>query len=325
MSLRSLRKAPLLLVAILGLSVMAVVSRVGAAEDTIELLPHWKKGEKLRYEVVKSRQKIQGDKVTAKTSARTDLEIEVLDAGRDGFVLAWTWGETRFDDPAQARNPVLSKLANLAKGTRIVLELDSRARIQGVRNWKELKASSTKFLDTLVDELKAAGIDPATVAKLRTQVASTFATKEQIEQFGTREAQLLFMALGRELKGDKPVEFEDKLPNPFGGESFPSHARFALKGVDRKRGVATVSWTQALVPEDARRIMEKTLKEMGSRLGKPAPGGDIFKSLTIEDTAEFTIELSSGWVQAFTHKRKTKMDGTSGEDAITVTRVKNQK
>src|SRR5207247_977646 len=112
----------------------------------------WKKGEKLRFEMVKSRQKVEGAKVTLKVTTRTDLEIEVLSASKDAFLVAWTFGETTFDDPSQAKKPLVQKMTNLLKGYRIVLELDSQAAIKGVQNWRELKEASTKMLDTLTDE-----------------------------------------------------------------------------------------------------------------------------------------------------------------------------
>jgi hypothetical protein len=67
------------------------------------------------------------------------VEIEVLNVGKDGFTVAWTWGETKLDDPVQAANPMARKLSNLIQDQRIVLELDSQAGIKGVQNWKELQ------------------------------------------------------------------------------------------------------------------------------------------------------------------------------------------
>jgi hypothetical protein len=266
---------------------------------------------------------MQGDKVTLKTTTRTDLEIHVVSASKDAYAIAWTSGETRFDDPGQAENPLIQRVANLLKGYRIILELDSRGAIKGVQNWNELREASVKLLDALADELKAAGIDRATVAGTRDQVASMFETKQQIEQLATREAQLFFMPLGIEFKGDKPVEFEDELPNPFGGAPFPSRARFALKEVDSKHRLAKVTWTQTVASEDARRIMEKTLKELAQRMGKAVPDADLLTTLTLEDAAEFSVELSSGWIQSFTHRRVTKAERMLQEDLIAVTRKKN--
>ncbi len=312
----------LTIIAALGFGLLAAASSLNAGQDSVELLPHWTKGEKLNYEIVKTFQKSQGDKVTQKTSARSDLEIEVLSASKDNFIVAWTLGEIRFDDPDQAKNPLVPKMANLLKDYRLILVLNSEGTIQGVQNWEDVKQEGTKRLDLLTEELKDAGVDQATVTKLRGETASMFATKQQVEQFCTRDPQIFFLPLGVEFSGGKPVEFEDKLPNPLGGESFPSQATFALSKVDKETGIAKVSWIQTVASAKARRIMEKTVKDLAQRVGKPIPDADALKTLTVGDTAEFRIELSTGWIQSLTHKRLTRMEGTSQEDAIIVTRKK---
>lgn len=321
MNTPTLSKRTLIVVFALGLLYVFTVSGLAnGAEDSLEVLPRWEKGEKVRYEMIKTRRRTQGDTVTLETTARTDVEIQVLSASDDGYLLAWTLGTTRLDDPNQANNPLVRRMSNLLSGYRIILELDSQAGITGVQNWKELKKLLGTMLDTLTEELKAAGFDQATAARMRTQVESMLSTKQQIEQLCTREAQLFFMTHGIELAPSRPLEFEDRLPNPFGGEPFPTHAQFALKAVDRKSDRAIVTWTQTVAPDETRRIIEKTLKNLAQRLGKPVDDGERLKSLTIEDTAEFVLEISSGWIHSLTHKRTTKFEGTSQEDEVTITR-----
>ena len=291
-------------------------------DDPVEVLPHWQKGDKARYQIIKSRRRAQGKSVTLNSKTRTELEIEVLSTENDGFVLAWTLGQTQFDDPKQAKNPLIQQMSNLLKDQRIILELDSQAAITGVQNWKDLKKSSAKILNVITAELKAAGLDEATIEKMREQIAFMFATKQQVEQMCTREAQIFFMALGVELSPSEPLEFKDVLPNPFGGEPFPSRAQFALKTVDRESDRVIITWKQTIPPDDARRIMEKTMRKMAERLGKPAPDEELLKSFSIEDSAEFVLEASTGWINSVTHKRTTKSDGTSQEDVITIKRKK---
>ncbi len=69
-------KLALILVVVAMHGLVAVRNRVDAAEDRTELLPHWKKGQKLRYEMRKKSQRSQGDKVTLNMAAHTDFEIE---------------------------------------------------------------------------------------------------------------------------------------------------------------------------------------------------------------------------------------------------------
>src|SRR5688572_16838387 len=157
-----LKEATRRFAAILAFVLLAVGTVASAAVDSFELHPRWKKGERVRFEMTKSREKARLDKLIFKTTTRTEVEVEVLTATEDAFVLAWTLGETKFDDTNETQNVLVQKMANLLKGHRMVLELDSQAGIQSVQNWRELKAASTKRLEILSTELKAAGIDPAT-------------------------------------------------------------------------------------------------------------------------------------------------------------------
>lgn len=316
-------KLALVLVVVLTHSLDAVRNRVDAAGDRIELTPHWKKGQKLRYEMRKKARRSRGDKVTFNTTARTDFEIEVLSASRESIVLAWTFGETKFDDPKLTANPLWNKMQHLLQGHRIILELDARGDIRGVQNWKELKDKSVKLIEAIIGELKTADAKQELLDKIRSQAVSMYATKEQVEQLTIGDAALLLMAFGKEFKGDRPIEFEDTLPNMMGGAPFPARSRFALKEVEKRQGLASVAWSQHVDTEKARRIMEQSIREMARQLGKPAPDGDLFKKLTIESNAEFRIDLSSGAVQSLTYRRAVTIDDTVQDVVISITRKKD--
>jgi hypothetical protein len=295
------------------------------AAGSLEVRPRWETGETARYEMIKTRRKTQGSQVVLNATTRTDIDMEVLGKDDDGYVVAWTLGATRFDDPQQADNPLVKVMSSLLEGQRIVLELDAEAAIIGVRNWNELKDSSANRMQAIVAELNTAGLDQATIAKLQRQVASMFATKQQVEQMCTREAQMFFMALGIAVAPSEPLEYADSLPNPLGGEPFPSRAQFNLKAVDRASDRATITWTQTVPPDDARRIVEATLRNLATRLGRPVPDEERLRSLSIEDSAEFVLEMSTGWIDRFTHVRTTRTDGDAQEDETMITRKVTEK
>lgn len=287
-----------------------------AEEKTVEVLPRWRKSERVFYEVATSRKRVQGGKVATGASARTDVEIAVLEAGENGFVVEWTAGATRYDDPGKSADPIAKFAADLLAGARIVLELDREASVRDVRNWKELKAGSVAAWDAMTERMKAEGRDAAMVDKIRAQAATLFSTKPQVVSHCTRQPQLFFLALGVEFVDGAPVEYEDKLPNPFGGEAFPSKAKFELTAVDRNEGVARVLWTQTIPPAEAARIMGKTIDELARRLGKPPPDAEALKSFTIEDRAEYALDLSTGWPRSVSYRRTTRTGDESQEDGI---------
>jgi len=297
-----------------------ILSAPAAAEDSVDLPLRWQVGQRLQYEIVKSGRKTRDGEATFKATTRTDLEIEVLRADADGYLIAWTQGETRFDDPQPAADPMLQRMTNLVRGLRVLLQIDSEANVVGVRNWKELKETIGKILSTVTDELKISGMDATMLSKITAQLASMYATREQIEMMCTREPRMFFLVLGGSFSAPEPTEYQDRLPNPFGGEPFPSRAAFVLKGVDRQSQRATIAWTQTLDPEHARRIMEKSLKDLAARVGGPVPQGDVLESMMVEDTAEFVVDLSSGWLDRLSHKRLVRTGAATQEDVLTIAR-----
>lgn len=292
-----------------------------AEDDAVQLLPTWKKGDKAVYEMARSRRKTQGDKVPAAATCKAELEIEVLESRDDGFAVTWRTGELIFDTPAaKGAEAIAQRIASPTSGLGVVFELDAHASIQRVRNWKEVQEASKKTVDAICAEMERAGVDSKAIAAARAQAEALCADEASIRSLCTREAQVFFMAIGAELQRDRPVEFDDHLPNPFGGAPFPCKGRFSLAGVDRKSGVATVGFAQTLVPADARRIMEETLKALAQRSGREPPDAEALKSLTIEDSAQFAIELATGWPRTISHKRVTRIGTASQEDAMTFTR-----
>lgn len=296
---------------------LTLSSVAGQSNKPTEVLPNWETGQKTRYEIVKTRKKTQGELVTLNMTARTGLEIEVLEVNDEGYTLAWTFGETEYDDPKFREDPLVKQMSNLLKGHRIILELDPQAIILGVENWKEIQGSTEEMIEVLTKSLEAEGLNKTKIEKLGQQVASMFATKQQITELCTREAQIMFMAIGVELVPSQPLAFEDKLPNPFGGEPFPTRAAFTLKENDADSDETTIKWRQTLVPDDARRIMEATLKTLAERIGGPVPDADQLLKFSVEDQAQFVFEKSTGWIHSATHKRSTRAGGNTQEDTVT--------
>jgi hypothetical protein len=319
--LQNLQEEPLTVLPVCAACLIAAAVSVSiAVQPSVSLLPKWQAGDKLRFEMVRTRERSQKGGPARRSSAATDFEVEVLSASKTGFVLAWTWDETRLDDPELASNIVARKMVNLMNGFRMILDVDPDGAFRGVQNWAELKDKGARLIDTVSGELKKAGLDEATLAAVRGQVSAMFASREQIDQFATREPQLFFMVMGVEFDSAAPNEMDSELPNPFGGKPFPSRARIALKELDKETGLARVTFQQTVEPAEARRIMEQSLREMAKQVGKPAPDGPLFKDFAIEDRADFVIDTSTGWIRSLTHTRTSRVDAGFQQETIEITR-----
>jgi hypothetical protein len=304
--------------ALLAFSVVGAAP-VGFAQEQnrkVALAPHWKKGEKRQYTMIKGRRNVRGAS-TVSGRGTTPIRIEVLDVNEAGYLIGWTAGETTIEDPAQAANPLTRAMVDLAKDTTIALQLDRATKLLGVRNWPQLQTMARKVVDLSLQAMKKSGEDEAALAKTRQQILAMFSTRQQVETLFTRSSQVFFAPLGQEYVPGRPMEYKDRLPNPLGGDPFPTRASFTLEKVDTASDTAVVTWRQEIDPVAGAGILEKTLKDLAARLGKPVPPGKILDLVNIKDEASFTLHLSSGWPQRLTHTRTTIVAGVSQEDSLT--------
>ena len=268
--------------------------------------------------MVKGRRKVQGA-TTVSGKSTTPIRIEVLDVDEAGYLIGWTAGETKVEDPAQAADPLTKAMVDLAKDTTIVFQLDPDTKLQGVRNWRQLQTMAQKVVDMSLQGMKKSGADEAALAKVRQQLLSMFTTRQQVEALFTRSSQVFFAPSARSTSPAAPWSTRTGCPIPWAANLSPRAASFTLEKVDATSDTAVVTWRQEIDPVAGAGILEKTLKDLAARLGKPVPPGKILDFVNIKDEASFTLHLSSGWPQRLTHTRTTVIAGVSQEDSLTFT------
>lgn len=308
---------------ILVLISLPLLGLTDVQSHSIEVLPHWEKGDSVRLEITRARVKSADGTSTITGKTHTNFTIEVLSANDDGYLVGWTAGETKFNSPSQAEHSFLGQVVNLMNGRQIILEIDSHGVIKGVQNWKGVKAVALKSLEALAttEDLQKEKPDKALMSSLRAQWESMLGTKEQVEELCTREAQIYFMVLGREYARNDPFEYEDLLPNPLGGEAFPTHGRMALKMFDKQAGQAVITWSQIADPKQVARILESMMKEMSARLGGKPLEGEFPKSISMQDHAEIVVDVDTGWVKTLSHARSVNFGTRAQVDTTSIIRT----
>ena len=308
---------------ILLLISLTLLGLTDVQSHSIEVLPHWEKGDIVHLEITRTRVKSADGKSTITGKTHTDFTIEVLNANDSGYLVGWTAGKTRFDSPSQAEHSFLGQVVNLMNGRQIVLEIDSRGTIRGVRNWKGLQTAALKSLDALAatEDVQNEKRDKALMSNLRAQWISMLETKSQVEELCTREAQVYFQVLGRGYAHNEPFEYEDLLPNPLGGEAFPTHVSMALKAFDQQAGRAVITWSQAADPTQVARILDSMIKEMRARLGREPLEKEFPKAVSMEDHAEFVVDVATGWVKTLKHARSVNFGTRAQVDTTSIIRT----
>jgi hypothetical protein len=285
-----------------------------AADPPARISPKWAKGDKVEYEFTKGRERKKGDKVVQTTSGTTPITMEVLKVADDEIELGWTLGETKLNDPVQAKNPQAKALGNIMKGRQIVFTLDPKGGVTGVKNFEELQKATDEILDVLTTTLKEAGAEKAQVDQVKALVKGMFADREQAEMLWLQDPATFFFPVGEELEEGKAKETEEELPSPFGGDSFPTRRRVELTKVDAKAGTAAISVKVTFDEKAAEKILNQVIKDLTRQLGKEPPNAEVIKGFRITDEAEYTVNTKTGWVEKAKYTRTAKQgDGEQVE------------
>lgn len=305
-----------------------LLTSLGFSQESLDLPIQWKTGDSLKYEIVKSTQRTEDGRATHEEETYSYLDIEVLSAGTEGYVLAWTLDKVDLGMPLDTDNPnvqrSLERLKNGGNGWRVILQLDSTAEIIDVQNWRELKESIAyvyeEMAEVIVKEMQRRGEDASIASKLLEMTTSQYRSRETIEETFTEEAQIFFLLLGKSFPINEPVEYGKKLPKIFGLQLFPKQTEVTVERVDHAYNQAVITWKLSVDPEEARRIIEDNLKLMASQAGLFLSQGDLPQSVTLKDEAEYLVDISSGWLERVDYKRYTIYDGNKEEDSIIIKR-----
>lgn len=301
------------------LAFLTWVVAAAAANPTVEIRPHWKMGEAIRYQMTKTHVREFDGKVLRKFQTTTPVEVEVVEVDEDGIVLRWRQGSTTFDDPKQDDDPVARTVYLMLKALDIDLQLDTDGVLIGLRNWKELRGSGHKVQDAVLNQMAKSGVAKSTLDAVRKETDKLFATQESLEAAFLPTPALLVFPLGTSYELGQTLRYETTIPNIFGGEpSFPALGEYQLKALDADTDLATIIFKQTLHPKDAPRVVEEWLAAEAKKTGKPAPKD--LPDIQIEDVLEYDIDCKTGWVKTVTHTRTGKMEKLTHTETITLTR-----
>lgn len=290
--------------------------------QSVEIIPHWNKGDKIELMVTRVRDKSLNGQSAVSGKTHTRFSLEVLHVSTQGYLVGWTVGATTFDVPAPSES-VLRQVVGLMQGIQIVLQIDPRGTITGVHNWEVLRSEMLRNLDGLLakrSDPQRGQPDQGMMANLRAQWDTMFSTKAQVEQVCTRDAQLYFKILGRTYTWDQPYEYQGFFENPLGGDPFPTRADIVLKSYNWRSEHAVLHWNQSADREQTDRIMRSLVKDLAARKGKHVPEEGFLQTVALENHAEVEVDVGTGWVSKLTETKSVTFGTRAQMDTTFIVR-----
>src|SRR5262245_21523519 len=104
--------------------VMTLVIAAGpAVAQDITLIPQLRADDAFQLEVVRTRE--NSSRPLQSSKARSRVDVRVVSAGSDGFVIEWVPGETVFDNPQAAQDPLVAAASQALRGIKFRLNLNA--------------------------------------------------------------------------------------------------------------------------------------------------------------------------------------------------------
>lgn len=235
----------------------------------------------LTTERVRERQR--GSEPVQNASVKSSAQLTWTKAGDGGRVTTRILSA----EAAGASTPELAGALGLDRP--VQTSVDEALVPERIENWDEVREGLLAAITKITPDPKAAETAKGIFANL---------SAEQAAQVILRDQTLAAIGQGSDLELGKPVEYDDRLPNPLGGPPIQSAGRFELTAYDAAKGQAVVTWRQAFDRASATQSIAAALEAM---VAKAAPDQvdklkTAFKDAKVDrtDTCRHEIDIASG-------------------------------
>ncbi len=233
-----------------------------AQTDTtvVPFVSYWSKGDIYNFKITKIRKQWKGEELTKSDSASYDAKFEVLDYSEKKYKIKWTYN-TNFSE-LNIPQKLIDKLTKY-RITDVIYETSDVGEILEILNWKDISKIMNEMFEEIINLITDdKTIDKETFSKSIKPLQNIITTKEGIEQLSFKELRLFHFPFGLEYSINKPVIYEDQLPNVFGGKPIRGDVKIYFEKVDFDEMYCKFVQEMTLNPDDTKEMVLNILKRM---------------------------------------------------------------
>lgn len=283
----------------------------------LSLSQHWAVGDAYTLELTKTRKRSQGGREGKELGTVTPVEVLVHADHEDGYSVRWTMGESKFIGMNPEQAGFAADLLNMFQGVAFDMRTDEFGTPNALINEDQVREHVYELFDKIEELALADGAPPAQLKQML-DPARGMLEGEMLGMSVLREPSLYYFACGMQLEVGKVLEFEELLPNPFGGDAFPGSSQLLLESLDTEQNRAVLIHRLELDPEETSRIMLETFTRMAKQMGGPVPKAEDLPEFEITDESEYDIDLVTGLPRSMSHTRTATTAGTTQVDRVAV-------
>jgi len=293
-----------------GVAVLLAGLAVAAARPIV-LKPAFEAGDAFALMMSKTRERVEGGNVVFRGRTETPVDVTVVRAGPEGWLIDWTFGRTRLVEPPNLPPP---PDAALFDGVTLRLRLDASGRPRSVENYPEVRQ---RIEDAIAAVLAPIG-DPAARGRAAALLRESLGSQQQVESHVLADIGQYFLPYSAPLDAAEPRQREVELPSPAGSQPLRAIDRFTAMRLDApgEERIVEVQWTQTMDPAELARLARDLEQRLRDRaiMQPGASQPQVPRDLEAQVQGRFEVPLEGLGVPRLAEIRRR-----SGGGGVTIT------
>lgn len=255
------------------LTLVGILLLAGTAHaQEIRIVPALNAGDEFRLEITRVRENSARPAQNSRTV--TPVDVRVVTAGADGFVLNWVPGESRIESGQAAQDPLVQSAATALRGLQLGLRLNRAGEFDGLTNQAEVVAQLQTATDTIVRAALNAS-PPEQRGAMQKMMAQVLSPANLVAMV-TRDVQTYFNLNGVSLPVGKSSQLDIEHPSPLGGGVIPAKFVVTMKSATADTavlgtttaydGAALLRMTRALVEQGGQKVADAELAKLTMKM-----------------------------------------------------------
>lgn len=276
-------------------------------------------GQRVVLEVEAERERYNGSTLEVKGRSRADVDVQVIGRAGDGWVYRWTFGEPKIvieHPPEAAQNPIVVRMAQIAKGLKLEFETDAVGQPTRIVNIEEARRVLAETVRVMIEEVVAmarkGGAGQAQIDQIQQRlggVARVYGSlgEEQMAALFLEDAQIAH-GLGGGTYGEEEAMAPDRVvAGRLGGPALKADTTARLKELAPDGRSAVVEVRSTFDPASVKANLAKVIPdlaggiEQGGALPADMPAPEVSQSVV------YSVDTATGFVHNASYEKRATL------------------
>lgn len=227
----------------------------------VSFVAYWAKGDTYRYRVIKQKKEYRDGVVSKNDSSQYVVTFEVIDSTEKSYTIRWK-SETPVLGDVGLPSIFVDQVKNF-QSTEVIYTTTELGEFVGIENWEELSKKMTSMMTELFNLMPDGDkVSKEELMKSLQPLMVMFSTKEGLESYTFKELKYFHFPFGFEFETNKPLVYEELLPNVFGGKPIKGDAVLKFEHVDTENSFCILKQEMKLNEKDTKRVINEVFEKM---------------------------------------------------------------